>query len=508
MAAIVIEGFDKYGIANNTTFGVAGPPPISQGGWSLVTGFGTVAVAAPLSATGQAMSLIIGSTGVLKMSKTLPANFARLIGGFRFSSQITGLCGITFLDNTTDQFSINVQPTSGFISVNQGLNGTQLQISSAAVAGNTIHYLEYDVTFNASGILGGWTVWLDGVQILNGTGVTAQTANNFANVFQFYSNNGVAGEVFVVDDVYVFDSSGTHNNAVLLSNPDVVTQFATSDNSIALVNQGNVFGFTFSVASDGFFIVANTLYLLPFTPPVNCTINAIVVNVRTASVAAKIKGVIYADNAGIPGTLKSSGTEVVGAVVGDELFPLVTPQALTAGVQYWLGVITDTSFDTVQYSFQNAQGFSASNTYASGAPGTAPGMTSGFHAPVLFGACTGATTNWESEALNPPIGDLSSVASATPGDTDLYGFPNLPTAITTVYAVAVSANCRLSAPGSHTFNTVAKSGGTSGNGSKTNIPPTTSYAWYDSYFEVDPNTGSPWTPAAINNGFYGMTIVT
>jgi len=59
---------------------------------------------------------------------------------------------------------------------------------------------------------------------------------------------------------------------------------------------------------------------------------------------AKFKAVVYADSAGAPGSLLSSGTEVVGCTSGSTLTgALITPQSLTAGTPCWIGFITDTS---------------------------------------------------------------------------------------------------------------------------------------------------------------------
>jgi len=54
---------------------------------------------------------------------------------------------------------------------------------------------------------------------------------------------------------------------------------------------------------------------------------------------AKFKAVAYADSAGAPGSLLSSGTEVVGCTSGSTLTgALITPQSLTAGTPCWIGL--------------------------------------------------------------------------------------------------------------------------------------------------------------------------
>jgi hypothetical protein len=506
VATIFLDGFDKYGPPVNALFNpTIVTPPLAQGKWTLQNAFGNPNIAPGLSATGYAVQLTVGSVGSIGMSRTLPTNYARLIGGIRFSAPLAGDCGIVFYDNATPQCSVIIENTSGFIAVKQGSNGTTLQLSSASVAGNTTHYLEYDITFNTGG-LGGWTIWLDGVQILSGTGTTRQTANNFANVVQLLSVASAFGSTFIVDDMYTFDPTTAVNNSVLLSNPAVITDFPISDSQTNFINDGNVFGNYYSLSDSSYSMTANTLYLAKFTPNISCTVNDIVILPNTTSVGANFKGVIYADSSGAPGGLLSSGTQVTGCTAGTLLtLPLVTPHALTAGTPYWIGLIGDTTVYEIQFG-SALTGFTASNAYSGGAPGSAPAMTGGQNAIVLYGLCTGAATNWASEALNPPIGDVSSVSTSTIGTIDLYNFPALPGSVSTVYTVVVSANCHLSSPGSHTFDTVADSNGSQSGGSNINLVPTINYAWYDSIFELDPHTSASWLPTSVNNAIYGMLM--
>ena len=510
MATLIIDGFDKYGPNNNTAFAPNLSPPLAQGGWTLVDAFGKPVIAEGLSATGYSVQFNCVTGLSIAASKTLPGNFTRLVGGFRFYSSLSGPCAFLFYDNSTPQCSIVVEPLSGFIAMKQANNGTLLQQSTASVAANTVHYLEFDVTFS-SGSLGGWTVWLDGVQILLGTGTTQQSGNNYANVVAFSATGGTFGETFTFDDFYLFDSTTALNNAVLLSNPAVITQFEIADHQTQFANLGNVFGNSYSLAtsfSSAYSFAANTLYLAKFTPNVNCTVNSVLITAESTNNLANFKGVIYSDNAGVPNALLSTGTQVTGCVAGSPVvMPLITPQALTAGTPYWIGLIGDSSVSLLQFG-STTSGYRANNTYGSGAPGTAPTMTAGQLAIVLYGSCVGAATNWESEALNPPIGDLSSVSSAVVATSDLYVFPAIPSSVTRVYSVGVSGNVKLSEPGVHTFDLLTLSGATLGAGSNTGITPTIDYAWYDSYFDTDPNTSVAWAPIDVTNGFYGMSIVT
>ena len=182
MATRLVDGFDKYGKGGQTL-----PTPrslLAQGKWSAGP-FGNIFIIPGLSSVGYAVELDVFFSEITYISQTLGANYARIIGGFRATSDLLAPVGCTFFDNTTAQCSITIEPISGFLAIKQGANGTIMGLSTSSMAASTIHYIEFDITFNVNGALGGWTIALDGVQALAGTGVTSQSGNNFANVFQF-----------------------------------------------------------------------------------------------------------------------------------------------------------------------------------------------------------------------------------------------------------------------------------------------------------------------------------
>ena len=270
MATILIEGFDKYGPANinlPTLFA-----SLSQGGWN-VTGNGIgvpaeeVSIVNGLTGSGYALAIVPNASGdeaIVNVNRALGANYGQIIGGFRFTvdyPEDEGLIGIQLTDNITSQCSIWIRPLSGTISITEGNNGTVLATSAAAVAYNTTHYLEFSISFGSSGS-GTYTIWLDGVQILNGTGTTQQSANAYCNVFQYTATAPTATPAsIIVDDMYLFDTTTGFNNAALLTNPVVVTQWPTADQQTEFTNLGNAFGNTYSANSGSYSDNANSLYL-------------------------------------------------------------------------------------------------------------------------------------------------------------------------------------------------------------------------------------------------------
>ena len=507
MAELFIDGFDKYGPAGLTNTTLLQSLLTATEWTSISASSASCALVASLSATGAALALSAGS-GTFTLTKSFGANYTRLIGGVRFSSTLVNPAAIQFLDGASNQCAIVVNTTTGTISVTNGTyTGTVLGTSGASVSAGTTHYLEWDITFGNSA---SYQLWLDGTSILSGTGYTQATANARATGFSLIAGRVVgASVVFTVDDLYLFDTTGSTNNAVLLTNPRVETTVPTADSAAAFLFGAGVLGA--AAAYQGVTTTnapgANQLFLRKYTPKADCTLNSLAIVPGATSGTAKFKAVAYADSAGAPGSLLSSGTEVVGCTSGSTLTAaLITPQSLTAGTPCWIGFITDTSV-VLQQADAGTAGYKVANTYASGAPGTAPAMTGGQASWLLYGNVSGiAAHNWLELANNPALGDLSYVYSDTVNDEDLFTFGSLSVNPDTIYTVAVKGNIRREAGGSPTLDFRAKSGGTTSSGGTTGIGPGATYEWRSSFFPTDPNTGVAWTASGLNAATSGMKI--
>ena len=217
MVALFIEGFDKYGPPNAVAANVNAALTANE--WTSSSILASTIVAG-LSATGYALTCATGGT----LSKTLATNYSRLIGGVRFAATLAGNANMpSFLDGSSAQCTITLS-TSGVIALRTGGSAGTILSSGGSVSANTTHYLEWDITFGASA---SYQVWLDGASLFSGTGNTrGGTSNNYANVFNFTG----AGEA--IDDLYLFDTTGATNNAVLLTSPRIETQFPSSDSSV------------------------------------------------------------------------------------------------------------------------------------------------------------------------------------------------------------------------------------------------------------------------------------
>lgn len=496
MAAIFLEGFDKYGGANSNGTSVAA---LMAGEWTTFSG--SLTIVAPLSSNGQALNL--GSNSFVL--KTLPASYGRIIGGFRFNTTLAAIAGVQFNDGGSNQFGIRIA-TTGIISLINGTynSGTIVGSSSSSISANTTHYLEWDVTLGNSAA---YNLYLDGVSIVSGTGDTTATANNTISAFGPIT---VASGVMTVDDLYLFDATGTINNAVLLTSPRIETQLPIADSSIQFSIGASVLGATVARTATTYSSAANLFYVRPFTPSRNCTLNSISIIPNGTSATINLRPIVYADSAGAPGSLLSGGSTVTGLTAGTvSTMPLTTPQSLTAGTQYWLGCMIDVATTNgFVVGDTSAAGRTATSTFASGAPGTAPATTSGQSSLLLWGNVTlaSAANYYEVSQSPPPAANTSYVTDTTVGHEDLYTFPNLTSIPASVYAVAVKAYCERSDSGARTVSLRMSSGGTDGGGSLTGQTPGTSYGWLGSYFPTDPNGSIAWTGTALNAATSGFKI--
>ena len=494
MALLMLESFDKYGGPNSNNANVVAL--LTQGEWTTTFGPGSTIVA-PLSATGYALSCVAGA-GV---TKTLSGSYPRLIGGFRFNSSLLGISSLQFLDGASNQagFSIN---TNGTISARNGVasGGTVLGTSAASITASTTHYIEFDFTFANSGT---YQIWMDGVSILSGSGDTTTTANNTANGF---SITGAGSGGMIIDDLYLFDASGTINNAVLLTSPRIETQFPVSDASIQFAVGAAVLGSSVAVVSTSQNTSANVMKLKAITSPVNCTLTSLgLIGGSAGAIAVNFRPVVYSSSSGSPNTLLGSGAIILGpaANTGKNL-PLTSAVSLVAGTQYYIGYMTDVAGTNALTNSGQTDMVSATATFASGAPATAPAMSASQGAHIW--ANLSATSNWQAISQNPSQGSLSYTYDATVGHQDNYNFPPLSVTPTNIYATAIKVSVSKSDAGAKTLSVRQKSGATDSSGSGGIQAPGTSYAWITSLFPTDPNTGAAWTLAALNAAQAGLRI--
>lgn len=488
MAMLFIEGFDKYGPAGLRNYSFSNLIAGENYSGNTVG----IAITSGLSGVGYAASIPTSSNLV----RGLPSNYSRLICGIRFQAiGGTNGCDVMFEDGTTAQCTVQITSAGALVVRTGNQSGTIIDTASiSAIALNTTHYLEMDITF---GNPGSYTVWLDGAQVLNGSGATRSSANNYANGIN------LIGGVF--DDWYCFDSTGTVNNAVCLDSPIVETQFPTADAQKQWEQAEVVFGQPTSAVNNSAALTANNILLCAFTPAVNMTLTSIGCMPITTTTTAKTKAVIYTGIAA-GATLIATGSENTGVTANTGLVSTFSPGvALTAGTTYGIGFITDTLLTLQDYD-SNSIGVKATNTYTSGAPATLPTMTTGTGSWLLWGSGTTTTGNWRAVANVTPLDDISYVQTSTVGNEDLYSFSALSSVPTTVHAVAVKGRMRKSDSGTFNAELHLSTGATDSAGSLSATNLGSSYQWYGSNFDTDPGTGAAWTNTGLNAATAGPKI--
>ena len=491
MAVIFLEGFDKYVAVGSVAANVEANLTAE---WTTATN--TITTVAGLSSTGSAV--LLGSSGTL--TKTLASNYSRLIGGLRFSDTLVAQAVLMqFRDGSTAQCSITLE-TTGVIELRTGGSAGTALATGGSVSANSTHFLEWDITFGSSS---SYQVWLDGVSLFSGTGNTrGGTSNNYANAIALVNGAGSC----TIDDLYLFDSTGGTNNAVLNTSPRIETQFPTSDASVQFSFGAAILGSAYQSTSSVVAIGAGSFVLRSYTTAVGCVLNSVSIVPSTTNGAAKFKSCAYADSSGVPGSLLATGTEVVGCTSGTTLTSsFSSPPSLSASTKYWIGFINDSAINAQESDTHNF-GCGKSNTYASGPPNPAGTMTFNQGSYLIWGNVSSTGVNWYEVDVNPPPGDLSYVSDSTSGHEDLYSFPALTVTPQTIYTVGVKGYIKKSDSGARTVSLVMSSSGSSGTGSNSGVTPATSYGWIDSYFDTDPHTSSAWGQTGLNSATSGVEV--
>lgn len=451
-----------------------------------------------LTGDGGALQLNVstGSSVLCGILKNFGVTYQRALGGVwinpgGFPRQENV---VAFYSGTTVQLVIDVT-TAGQLQVRRGDTGTGTVIvtSTDVMSASTPHYIAWDITFSATvGIL---KVWLDNV--LTSINLTGQnTSANFNGVGHRLRND----DTFAWDHVYHWlYLAGGGSETPALDSPVIETQQVAADATPLNFTVGPAqIGDNYTLAGASNSPGANQLVLRRFTPLMSGTVDSISAAPATTSATVKTKGVIYADSAGSPAALLSSGTEVVGTTANTQLtLPLVTPQAVVAGTYYWVGYIIDTSI-AMYVVDTSAVGQRAANTYTSGAPAVAPAMTTGQSSWAIWGNMSGVTAHFPQLRKSPPQITTSNNQDTAVGNVDAFEFEPLSLPSANVYCIGLKAFGYKTNSGSRTISLETDSGGTISAGSDPSITPTTSPGYMSSYFFYDPNTGTPFTPATLD----------
>jgi hypothetical protein len=194
--------------------------------------------AAPSGCQGGGVKIPLNGT----LRKNLQSNQATLIAFCSFGALALPSTGnsaiMAFLDNGTCQCLLAVTP-SGALQFYRGTSGGTVAIGSASSPGliglssAPAHGIEVQVTINSS--TGSVKCWLDGVQVINSSGLNTQfSANAFANQAQLGGASGSIGssdQGFYCDYFRVWDGSGSSQNAALGTDRQPITKLPSGTGS-------------------------------------------------------------------------------------------------------------------------------------------------------------------------------------------------------------------------------------------------------------------------------------
>ena len=346
------------------------------------------------------------------------------------------------------------------------------------------------------------------VQIrLNGspTPLTPATGSTSGLNTRYTTNNYLTGVSLAgtgtgsyVDDFLMFDNSGTSLNTwtgdircyVLYPNANTAQKNFIGSSLAAT---------PFSTTSSNQMVFSNTLYISsPFLVSNTSVLNSVTLDL-SSPYSGNINVALY-DN----GNVNVLGTAVAlsNLQTGFNTFNFTSPPAIIGGTTYKIGILSNGNILLAGAS-SGSWFYSNTHTYGSGFP-TGPTIN-GSNQPSRYIAYNTTLSNFA--AVNEPTsynGDASYVYSSTVGAEDLYTLQPLPTTPAAIIVAQLRAIARKSDAGTRATATMLVSGGSTNTGNSVYL--SSNYTYLISNFPIDPNTGLPWTAAAINSLQVGLKV--
>jgi hypothetical protein len=207
MAYQFADGFDNYNTATEMYDFVQGTPAISSA---------YARFAPPSGIAGQGIQIQANGYLVKNMQSNQPTFIIKIAYNFPEVGVVNAV-GCRFLgarDAGTWQWTLVVFP-DGALAIYSGLGSTLQVISEPGVLKSDYQGIECQVTVGASGS-GSAQVWVNGLEVINATGITTQaTANAYANQVHFGDAGNLSNQNTQADDFRVWDNTGTSQNAPL-----------------------------------------------------------------------------------------------------------------------------------------------------------------------------------------------------------------------------------------------------------------------------------------------------
>jgi len=209
MALLWIEGFESFGVTNGNA-----PVGLKQK-YDNATDDSSIGSVQAGRTSGHSLRMIGGGT---ILGKTISTGTSTLIVGFgfyidAFSSNANGQI-FQFWDGASEQGALELQ-TSGLWKYYRRNNSTTALGTSSGIAITTAtwFYVELKVTFHSSA--GTVDIWVNGTSVLSLTGQNTSNSGNAQATTVVWEGSLGGSDHTTFDDIYVLDTTGSLNNAVL-----------------------------------------------------------------------------------------------------------------------------------------------------------------------------------------------------------------------------------------------------------------------------------------------------
>ena len=446
----------------------------------------------------------IASQNLIKTATVTTDPVHHIVCAFQQTATLTGTTlGMYFQlsDGATNQVCIVFRSDGAILLTSATPGGTVLDTYTGAVtAANTWYAFEFEVVIHNTA--GSWAVRKNGNtsndRALGGLN-TRPGANAQANKLTIQESATIS--THQLDDlIWRSDASsvpwiGDVRGWARMPVSDASVQWTPS--SAALPVQ--------TIAFNSNSAVNNTsARFSSFTAPVSGSIGTVSIIPGTVW-TGNAKCSIFASSASTPGAVLGSATPLSNMPSGTPaIFTFGTPVAVTAGTQYWIGIMADTVVSSVLPIGAGTTGLNQASTSYAAFPTANPSTTT--IAAVVFTANISATGNPNTAMVQEAQQDAANsyVYSSTVGNSDLYGISAISSTPATVIGVVTRAYVQKSDAGTRNVAVQIKSGGMTVQGTSTAL--NTTWGWISRTDLTDPATGAAWTAVAVNNAQVGVVV--
>jgi hypothetical protein len=253
-------------------------------------------------------------------------------------------------------------------------------------------------------------------------------------------------------------------------------------------------------------IGSNSAKFFPFTAPTSGTVASAQMQCVTA-VTANIKCTLYNSNGVAPTTPIASANIVTNPGVGPVVWTFPSPPSVVQGTHYYIAFDADAASGAFAMISSGAPWYlplSAVVTYAA-FPTSNPTVVSANKWGVTINITPTTPVNYPFVSDIPQDVLTSYLLSSTNGNADLYNIGAIASTPASIFAVVTRGLFQKSDAGTRNAAVQLKSGGVTVQSPSTALS-SSAWGWLSRTDVVDPNTGSAWDAAAVNNIQIGPVV--